>query len=140
MSTCSPQQPPTSLHFSLDLSICIVLFRQLNSQRSFQPSKSRRVLRSGLSIPCFDCPGEFQTQLLYRQKEKKRQQGDTGHIHIHTKASIRLSSAMLCLHRVTLTFPPKVDLEQPVHQSPKCIRKSKNMQNLQRKAPSPWAI
>lgn len=70
MSGRSPQQPPTSRRVSLDLSVCIVLFRQLNAQRGFLPSQRGRVLRSGLSVAGFDGPGEFQTQLLYRQKHK----------------------------------------------------------------------
>lgn len=59
-------------HFSLDLSIGVVLLRQLNSQRDALPRQSRRVLRGGLRVAGFNGPGEVQAQLLCTQGKSRR--------------------------------------------------------------------
>ena len=62
--------PTNSLaqHHSPDLPFCVVLFRQVDRQHRFLSSQSGHVLGGGLSVACFDGPGELHAQLLYKQR------------------------------------------------------------------------
>lgn len=58
------KQTLNTFNFSPDLSVCVVLFRQLNRQCCFLPGQSGRMLRGGLRVTGFNRPGELQAKLL----------------------------------------------------------------------------